>query len=173
MSPVTGRYVLGCLAVIALCAFGVLRFATAEDNALSAFLKRVATDQPSFKWDSTSTVRGNFDGKQQSFAIVGYADRLGNADGRVMVAVGQQTASHSVSIQYLEFGISGARQDAICTAPAKLLISPLTCHTEAVGDLPGCEAAPGVSGLRLADNECDSIHMYWSHTANRMVWWRL
>jgi hypothetical protein len=156
------------VAAIACCAFGVLRCAIAEDSPRSAFLHRVATEQPSIKWDNESTVSGNFDGKQQSFAVVGYA---GN---RVMVAVGHKAARHLLGIQYLEFGISAGRQDAICTAPAQLVIYPLTkCHTELVGDLPGCKAAPGVSGLSLADGECDSIHMYWSHTKNRIVWWRL
>jgi hypothetical protein len=168
MSTVTRRYILGCVAAIACCAFGVLRFAIAEDSPRSAFLHRVATEQPSIKWDNESTVSGNFDGKQQSFAIVGYADK------RVMVAVGHQAARHLLGIQYLEFGIGAGRQAAICTAHAKLLIYPLTgCQAESPGDLPGCKVAPGVSELSLDDGDCDSIHMYWSHTENRMVWWRL
>ena len=152
--------------LVSVFACGIVLSTAAEERGVTAFLGRVAAEHPSVKWDAKSVVEGDFDGShQRSFAALGYTD------GRVIVAVGRKAADGSVIAQYLEFGIDRARQDAICSVPARLEVHPLTCADDGE-PLPGCKEAPGVSGLSLDDGECDPINMYWDHSRKHMAWWR-
>ena len=110
---------------IAALTFGLTLSAAADQRDLSAILERIATDQPSFKWDAKSAVEGDFDGSRRaSYAILGYKDK------RVMVAVGRKAADGAVTTQYLEFGITPDHQDAICKLPAHLKTYPLACSAD-------------------------------------------
>jgi hypothetical protein len=153
------------VSAFALC---IVLSASAAEHGLIVFLARITTDRPSVKWDAKSAVEGDFDGShRRSFAALGYQD------GRVMVAVGRKAPNGSIVAQYLEFGISPDRQNAICALPAHLETAPLTCSDDEGGEsLPGCTEAPGVSQVSLVGGECDPIYMYWDHSRKRMVWWR-
>lgn len=152
--------------LVSVFAFWMAISMAAEDGGLTAFLGRIAAEQPSVKWDAKSAVEGDFDGSHHlGFAALGYKDE------RVMVAVGHKAADGSMIAQYLSFGIDHIRTASVCTVPAHLEVHPLTCANEEE-PLPGCKEAPGVSGLSLADDECDPINMYWDHSKKRMAWWR-
>jgi hypothetical protein len=153
---------------IFVLSLGASLSATAAENDLNSFLKRITAEQPSLKWDAKSAVEGDFDGSHQaSFAVLGYKDK------QVTVAVSHKAADGTVTAQYLAFEINPNYQNAICGLPAHLEISPPACTNGETGEkLPGCTESPGISGLTLDDDRCDPIYMYWSHDTKRMMWWR-
>lgn len=157
------------IAAIALT-LGTALSAAAEERALAGFLGRIAAERPLVKWDAKSAVEGNFDGNHGvTFAALGYKDK------QVMVAIGRKATDGSVIAQYLEFGIGAGTQNAICKLPAHLKVYPLNCtaYEDGGGEkLPGCKETAGASGLKLDDDECDPIEMYWNHSTNQMMWWR-
>ena len=159
------RKFAACIFALAFC---ISIAAAAEKPGLTAFLGRIATEQPSVKWDAKSVVKGDFDGSHRAtFAVIGYKDK------HVMVAVGRNAADGSVTAQYLEFGIDPAQQNAICGLPAHLKLYPLVCSGGDDGqELPGCQETPGASALSLDDDRCDPINMYWNHGKKLMMWWR-
>ena len=134
-----------------------------QQDQLLAYLKHA---KPMIQWDAKSGVAANFDGSRKGGgAMLGY---VGNT---VLLAIQTGSEGKGSRFQYLEFSIGPGSQASICSAPAKLEVYPLECITED-GTLPGCKAAAGTSGLSIVDGECDSIQLYWSHSSNRMQWWR-
>ena len=161
-------HMLRLIAFLSVFVLGIPCAVAAEKPDLSAFLVRVAAEQPSVKWDAKSVAEGDFDGTHRvGFAIMGLKDK------NVMVAVGRKAADGTLTTQYLEFGISRDQQNAICGLPAHLEVTPLVCTAyEDQERLPGCKESPGVSGLSLDDDQCDPINMYWNHSTKQMMWWR-
>ncbi|MDC8784798.1 hypothetical protein [Roseateles koreensis] len=129
-------------------------------------LRDLAKAKPSIRWDSASAVAGDFDGRSSRGGAM-----LGYAGSKVYLAIQAGSRGKSLRYQYLEFGVGPGAQAAICSAPAKLEVYPLECSMEE-GELPGCKATKGASGLSIVDGDCDSIHLYWDHVSNRMQWWR-
>jgi hypothetical protein len=80
----------------------------------------------------------------------------------------------SLAAQQLDFAVDSGSQAAICSLPAELTVSPLTCTPDGPGDpaLPGCTEAPGKVGLDISDGSCDAIHLYWHQETKQLVWWR-
>ena len=67
-----------------------------------------------------------------------------------------------------------AGRTAVCSATAVLQMEELNYDpAEVPVDLQGFRQSSACKGLQLADNECDSIHMYWNGVKRRMDWWRL
>lgn len=110
-----------------------------------------------------SEVRGDFDGDgvEDEARLIQYKDH-------VSVSIQQ---GGNVGTQILQFRIDPAAQDAICGLPAELSVSPLACN-QVNEPLPGCKELPGAVALSLRGGDCDAIHMYWDHGAERMTWWR-
>jgi hypothetical protein len=71
----------------------------------------------------------------------------------------------------LEFGVSRARQDAVCQLPVRLMTEPLDCRPDGAL-LPGCKPLPDTLQLVLDDGECDAIRVYWDHDKRALNWWR-
>ncbi len=98
-----------------------------------------------------------------------------------IVALGQDSKTVTVSVQLgsgksshpqeLSFGINSAQQDAICSLPAKLAVTPLSC-VEMGAPIPGCEVKSGSKALVLSGGDCDPINLYWNHQTGRLAWWR-
>jgi hypothetical protein len=119
---------------------------------------------PDVVWD-TSAVNADINGD-------GVADfaHLGRARGRVYVGL---VLAGSKTIDMLDFAVSSAIQEAICSEPAALSAEATNYPLEEIGPLEGFRPSTRASGLRLAGGECDSIHLYWDHDHNRLGWWRL
>lgn len=147
-------------------AWSCVRVNAADPSALNRFLAQIQKEQPSVQWDATSTQTGDFGDGLKDLVLLG---RKGNA---VILAIGHTLSRSAFSAQYLEFAIDRKSQAAICTLPTRLEVHPLQCADNGGGVLPGCKERPRAIGLRLVDDECDPINMYWNHDAKRMVWWR-
>jgi hypothetical protein len=149
--------------------FAIAGSADAKEN--SATLRpaeQIAKTRPDIKWDRSTIVSGDFndDGKQD-YAMVGYKG------GGIVLAVRATSAGDGqLQTQYLQYGIGGNSQAAICEAPAKLQVKKQLCNPMDE-QLPGCKQSPTANSLRLSGGECDAIHLYWNHKENRMEWWRL
>jgi hypothetical protein len=129
----------------------------------SQALEELSKAHPSIKWDRDSMVCADFDGdKHVDQAVIGLNEKM------IFVAIRSKALSKS---QVLEFSVGRGIQAAICELPAKLEIDTLECQMED-GALPGCKASKLAKSLDLIDGQCDSIHMYWNHKKNAMVWWR-
>ena len=161
MVSIRALFVLGVLVAVGMSGLA------AERRTLAEFLAHVRADRPSVKWDVKSQVSGDFDGEGRTdFAALGYVGK------GVVVAIGRTSATGEIRLQYLHFDVSRAAQAAICVLPARLELLPLSCAVNHGGALPGCKEGPGVSSLRLMDDECDSINIYWNRDRNSMSWWR-
>ncbi len=111
-------------------------------------------------------VCADFDGdKLIDQAVIGLTDKA------IFVAIRSRVIGKKSITQVLEFGVGRGIQAAICELPAKLEIDNLDCQMDD-GALPGCKANKLAKSLDLSDGQCDSIHMYWNHEKNAMVWWR-
>lgn len=152
--------------IIALLAVWCIAFSCRADGEREQMVAYLQKAKPTVQWDANSGVIANFDGGQNTGGAV-----LGYAGNKVLLAIQTSSVGKSRRIQYLEFSVGPGSQAAICSAPAKLVVYPLECTTED-GALPGCKAAKGMSGLSVVDGECDSIHLYWSHSLHKMQWWR-
>ena len=147
--------------VVAMGGLALAALASGRDDFMAALL-RARSD---VRWDRSTLVEGDFKGDGiVDAAIVGYSN------SGLVLAVG--TAAKPSKIQYLNFGINAGEQAAICAAPARLLVVPLSCEQDDVGKLPGCVASPHASGLTIDDNQCDPINLYWDHDQRRLTWWR-
>jgi len=82
--------------------------------------------------------------------------------------------------QSLIFGLgSGDEQDSFCSTTIFLSKEAPESHKE---DSDTSESETLLEGhiiqkdcvnLKLSDEMCDSIHVYWNHTTNQLDWWRL
>lgn len=135
------------------------------DHGEMAYLAKA---KPDVRWDPTTQTAADFDADgKDDFAVVGYI-----GDGLVLAIRSSHNATRD-NFQYLGFGINGTEQDAICKAPAHLSVVPLICDTGG-GALRGCRQSRRAFGLTLSDanDDCDSINLYWDHDHHRMAWWR-
>jgi hypothetical protein len=128
-------------------------------------LDRVRRSRPEVRWDGPA-VSADYDGDgrvDQAF--------LGHLSGKVFVGV---VVTSAKAPQVLEFSVGAGQQAAVCSAEAVLKVEELDYDPRDVpADLQGFRPSSACKGLRLADNECDSIHMYWNGIKRRMDWWRL
>ncbi|MEK8045772.1 hypothetical protein [Ideonella margarita] len=130
--------------------------------------QQIAAKHPKVRWDLSTLVEGDFNGDRKTdIAFAGYNT------GGVLIAVSRATSSKKPrATQFLQFAISPSIQAAICEAPAQLQAEKLLCSP--MGDpLPGCKPSRLADSLYLTGGDCDPINLYWSHTTNRMDWWRL
>ena len=140
----------------------LLAAATATLPAQSLRALRAAA--PQVKWD-TIAVRGDFDGDGKTDEAY-----LGRANGRVYLGIVVRTAPKP---QLLDFAISPSVQQGVCHEPVTLTLEALDYDPGEVGPLPGFRRSKDATGLRLDDDACDAVHLYWDHDAHRMAWWRL
>jgi hypothetical protein len=149
--------------------FMIAGSADAKQNAAALRVAgHIAKARPDIKWDRATVVSGDFndDGKQD-YAMVGYKG------GGIVLAIRATSAGDGkLQTQYLQYGIGGNSQAAVCEAPAKLQVKKQLCNP-IDEQLPGCKESPTANSLRLSGGECDAIHLYWNHKENRMEWWRL
>ena len=151
------------LAAFATWSVAIGCHADSLQDQMLAYLKQA---KPNVQWDAKSGVTANFDGSQKSGGAM-----LGYAGNKVTLAIQTGSGAKGRRFQYLDFSVGPGTQAAVCAAPAKLEVYPLDCTTED-GTLPGCKATARMSGLSIVDGECDSIHLYWSHSSKSMQWWR-
>jgi hypothetical protein len=101
------------------------------------------------------------------------AAQMEYVDKRVRVTV---TLAATKASQSLEFGLgnSGA-QESLCGTEARLEIEDMDYDlVEAFGENPqGFRESKTCKGLRLADEKCDSMHIFWNHDTRHIDWWRL
>lgn len=99
--------------------------------------------------------------------------RMEYVEDRVRVTV---TLAATKTSQSLEFGLgnSGA-QESLCGTEATLEIEDMDYDLiEMFGENPeGFRESKTCKGLRLSDDECDSMHMFWNHKTKHIDWWRL
>jgi hypothetical protein len=99
--------------------------------------------------------------------------QLEYVDGHVRLSV---ALAATETLQSLEFGLGDSMaQDSLCGTKATLEIEDLDYDlTEAFGENPeGFQQSKTCKGLRLTDNECDSMHIFWNHVTRNIDWWRL
>ncbi len=91
---------------------------------------------------------------------------LGRAAGKVYVGVIIGRLSEP---QVLEFAVDAGVQAAVCSEDVTLETESLDYDpTEMVGELEGFAPSTTCSGLIVAVEDCDSIHMYWNHVATHI-----
>ena len=140
--------------------------AALADLGASQVIQVVKRIQSTVAWDSTSIVRGDFNGDGRQGAAI-----LGIYQQRVFVAV-VLYAPRKLKAEILALGIGTHSADSICELPAKLVVEPLEC-SPLVGPLPGCRPSSKAVGLVLFGGECDPINFYWNHQSNKLAWWRV
>lgn len=131
-----------------------------------ALLDRLRHEHHGVRWDPDSGVAADLDGDGRADAAV-----LGVAGERVIVAVGTTPIGVEMRVQYLEFPVSGSAALGVCRLPVRLVREPQACALDDA-PLPGCRMLPGAAGLALEDGECDAVHLYWDHDAQRVAVWR-
>ena len=137
------------------------------DFGTSQIIQAVKRIQPIVAWDSTSIVRGDFNGDgRRDAAIVGIHQQ------RVFVGVVLSTSPRKLKTEVLAFGIGTHSTDSICELPVKLTVEPLECLPLDV-PLPGCRPSSKAASLVLLGGECDPINFYWDHQNNKLTWWRV
>lgn len=101
------------------------------------------------------------------------AAQMTYVDGRVHVTV---TLAATQARQSLEFGLGDSMaQDSLCGTEVTLVIEGMDYDlVEAFGENPeGFRQSRTCKGLRVEDNECDSMHIFWNHETRHIDWWRL
>ena len=130
-------------------------------------IQTVKRTAPSVSWDSTSIVRGDFDGDGRLDTAISGANQQ-----QVFVAVVLAAHPKKTRTEMLAFGIGTHSTDSICELPAKLTVEPLECSP--LDDLlPGCRPSPKAASLVLYGGDCDPINFYWDHKNNKLAWWRV
>jgi hypothetical protein len=122
---------------------------------------------PGVQWDAPSTVHADFNGD-------GYPDlaQLGTQDGAVVLGIGtRQPGQAGPQVQLLRFRVDADAHDGVCTHRVTLQLAKPACLLES-GPLAGCDASRSGAGLRLGDERCDAIHLYWNFQTGQMAWWR-
>lgn len=139
-------------------------FAALDVSQVIQAVKRI---QSTVAWDSTSIVRGDFNGDGRRDAAI-----IGIHQQRVFVAVVLSASPRKLKTEVLAFGIGTHSTDSSCELPAKLTVEPLGC-SPLVDPLPGCGPSSKAVGLVLFGGECDPINFYWNHQSNKLAWWRV
>ena len=137
------------------------------DFGTSQIIQAVKRIQPIVAWDSTSIVRGDFNGDGRRDAAI-----MGIYRQRVFVGVVLSTSPRKLKTEVLAFGIGTHSTDSICELPAKLTVESLEC-SPLDAPLPGCRSSSKAVGLALHGGECDPIHFYWDQQNKKLAWWRL
>jgi hypothetical protein len=120
-------------------------------------------------------------GKAQPAAVAADIDcdgvedtaRMEYVEDRVRVTV---TLAATKTSQSLDFGLGDSMaQESLCGTVATLEIEDMDYDlVEALGENPeGFRQSKTCKGLRLADENCDSMHMFWNHETKHIDWWRL
>ena len=116
--------------------------------------------------------------RARTSTVSGDLDRDGMSD-RAELVQNQRSITLTVHVgslasQALNFAVGTGSEAAICSVPAELTASPLSCTPDGVAGtpLPGCMEAAGKVGLDTSDGECDAIHLYWDRDGKRLVRWR-
>jgi hypothetical protein len=96
---------------------------------------------------------------------------VGHLPGKVLVGV---IMAGTATPTILEFAVSRSEQAAVCNDNVTLELEDLDYDPAgSVGPLPGFARSKTCKGLRLAEEECDSIHIYWNGVTKQLTWWRL
>jgi hypothetical protein len=106
-----------------------------------------------------------------------------DCDGKAdRVSVSQDKHSALVKVMFgdtkrkpavFRFRADPGSQNAACAMPVHLEAESLDYDPhEDSGDLPGFRRSKTCKAFSLVDDECDSIHFYWNHDAQQLVWWR-
>lgn len=115
------------------------------------------------RWKHSQRLDVNCDGKSDEVFTASDQSRF-----YVAAVLGPITAKSRSSV--VAFRLSGNSQDSFCDAFESLTPEAL----DATGDEPpGYRPSKTCKGLRLVAGECDSLHLYWDHSANALDWWRL
>jgi hypothetical protein len=127
---------------------------------------RLAVADTLVRWDADTALAGDVDCDGVVDSIL-----VGRAASRIHVGMIRGSSDRP---EILTLGIGAGRQDAVCSARARLTFESLDYDpTEETGELEGFQRSAVFKGLELGDGECDSIHMYWNRAANRLDYWRL
>lgn len=125
------------------------------------------TALPGVQWDSRAVVRADFNGDGRLDVAL-----LGDQDGAVVLGIGiRQPGQAGLRVQALRFRVDPDAQDGVCRRPVTLRAARSVCTLEN-GRLDGCDARRSKAGLRLSDDTCDAIHLYWNFQTDQMAWWR-
>ena len=154
-------------AILKIIFFALLPATSLADLGASQIIQAVKRIQPIVAWDSTSIVRGDFNGDGRRDAAI-----IGIHQQRVFVAVVLSASPRKLKTEVLAFGIGTHSSDSICELPAKLTVEPLEC-SPLDAPLPGCRPSSKAASLVLLGGECDPINFYWDHQNKKLAWWRI
>lgn len=119
------------------------------------------------QWDLRSRVRADFNGDGQSDSA-----QIGTQGSAVVLGIAiQQAAQGEAPMQLLRFRVDADAHDGVCALPVTLQLAQPACTLDS-GPLEGCDATRSGAGLRLSDERCDAIHLYWNFQRGQMAWWR-
>jgi len=122
---------------------------------------------PAVQWEPGTTVRADFNGDGRTDLAL-----LGAQDGDVVLGIGTRQAGRAgLRVQLLRFRVHADAHDGVCTRPVTLQRAKPVCTLDN-GPLDGCDARRSRAGLRLSDDRCDAIHLYWNFQTGQMAWWR-
>ena len=81
------------------------------------------------------------------------------------------TLHPGADINAIQLRYTGANGAELKNGQVTLQLARPACLLES-GPLAGCDASRSGAGLRLGDDRCDAIHLYWNFQTGQMAWWR-
>jgi hypothetical protein len=148
-------------ALLASAASGAM---AAESAPGSAALAVLGKSWPAVVWNAQSVVAADI-------RCTGGRDHLAlgrGKDGQAWVGL----VARGARPMALRFPVGTEAQNAFCTAPVRIVVTPQTCRDAAGDKLAGCRPVRGCAVFAVEDDSCDAIRFYWDATSKTLRWWR-